>query len=87
MHPIVENIVNEHEIKCMNPKDWCQAVISTARTWQTRGHHSKTATFSIRKERDCVAGVRSIDYHCKETNEKKPDKSSEEKKEQRDKRI
>ena len=57
MHPIVENMVNEmceHEkkrLKALNPKDlgsWCQAVTSADGTWQTRGYHSKNATFSIR---------------------------------------
>ena len=57
LHPIVEQIVKEmcqHEKERMKGKDqdklfsWSKAVTCADRTWQTRGYHSKNATFTIR---------------------------------------
>ena len=57
MHPIVENMVDEmceREKKRMKAMDqtklgsWSKAVTCADGTWQTRGYHSKNATFSIR---------------------------------------
>ena len=57
MHPIVESMVNEmcerekERMKAMDQTElgsWSQAVTCADGTWQTRGYHSKNATFSIR---------------------------------------
>lgn len=57
MHPIVEGMVKEwceeakNEMKAMDQAklgSWKRAVTTADGTWQTRGYHSKNATFSIR---------------------------------------
>ena len=57
MHPIVEGMLNEwcevakNEMKAMDQSNlgsWKRAVTTADGTWQTRGYHSKNATFSIR---------------------------------------
>ena len=57
MHPIVEGMLDEwcevakNEMKAMDQSNlgsWKRAVTTADGTWQTRGYHSKNATFSIR---------------------------------------
>ena len=57
MHPIVKGLLDEicemarEEMRRMPPEElgsWKRAVTTADGTWQTRGWHSKNATFTIR---------------------------------------
>ncbi len=57
MHPVVLEMVTEmcnrekERTKAMDQEElgsWCKAATCADGTWQTRGYHSKNATFSIR---------------------------------------
>ena len=63
MYPVVKSMVDDlcevakREMKGKSDGDlgsWKQAVTTADGTWQTRGWHSKNATFTIRTVHSCI---------------------------------
>ena len=73
MYPVVKAMVDDlcevakREMKDGDLGSWKRAVTTADGTWQTRGWHSKNATFTIRNYHSCItttstrrAGIRLL---------------------------